>query len=182
VTGRPVKFAGLGETVEALEPFEPARMVSRILGMGDVLGLIARAEGSVEKEQAEELARKIRRAEFSLEDYRDQMRQLRKLGPLDQVLSMMPGMGSLKGVDVEQGEVEIRRSIAIIDSMTSKERLEPSVINGSRRKRIARGSGHTVQDVNRLLRQFAQTRKLMKGLGSGPKAMKRLAARMPQLR
>jgi signal recognition particle subunit SRP54 len=182
VTGRPVKFAGLGETVEALEPFEPARMVSRILGMGDVLGLIARAEESVEKEQAEELVRKLRRAEFSLEDYRDQMKQLRKLGPLDQVLSMMPGMGSLKGVDVERGEEELRRSIAIIDSMTAKERLEPSVINGSRRKRIARGSGNTVQDVNRLLRQFAQTRKLMKGLGAGPKAMKRLAARMPQLR
>jgi signal recognition particle subunit SRP54 len=182
VTGRPVKFAGLGETIEALEPFEPARMVSRILGLGDVLGLIARAEETIEKEQAEELARKIRRSEFSLEDYRDQMRQLRKLGPLDQVLSMMPGMGSLKGVDVERGEEELRRSIAIIDSMTVKERLEPSVINGSRRKRIARGSGNTVQDVNRLLRQFAQTRKLMKGLGAGPKAMKRLAARMPQLR
>jgi signal recognition particle subunit SRP54 len=182
VTGRPVKFAGLGETIEALEPFEPARMVSRILGLGDVLGLIARAEETVEKEQAEELVRKIRRSEFSLEDYRDQMRQLRKLGPLDQVLSMMPGMGSLKGVDVERGEEDLRRSIAIIDSMTVKERLEPSVINGSRRKRIARGSGNTVQDVNRLLRQFAQTRKLMKGLGAGPKAMKRLAARMPQLR
>jgi signal recognition particle subunit SRP54 len=180
VTGRPVKFAGLGEAVGALEPFEPARMVSRILGMGDVLGLIARAEESVEKGQAEELIRKIRRAEFSLEDYRDQMKQLRKLGPLDQVLSMMPGMGSLKGVDAERGEEELRRSIAIIDSMTPKERLEPSVINGSRRKRIARGSGNTVQDVNRLLRQFAQTKKLMKGLGAGPKAMKRLAARMPQ--
>jgi signal recognition particle subunit SRP54 len=182
VTGRPVKFAGLGESVDALEPFEPARMVSRILGMGDVLGLIARAEETVEEEQAEELARKIRRAEFSLEDYRDQMKQLRKLGPLEQVLSMMPGMGSLKGVDVERGEEELRRSIAIIDSMTAKERLEPSVINGSRRKRIARGSGHTVQDVNRLLRQFAQARKLMKGLAGGPRAMKRLVARMPQLR
>jgi signal recognition particle subunit SRP54 len=182
VTSRPVKFAGLGESVDALEPFEPARMVSRILGMGDVLGLIARAEETVEKGEAEELARKIRRAEFSLEDYRDQMKQLRKLGPLDQVLSMMPGMGALKGVDVERGEEELRRSIAIIDSMTAKERLEPSVINGSRRKRIARGSGHTVQDVNRLLRQFAQARKLMKGLGGGPRAMKRLAARMPQLR
>jgi signal recognition particle subunit SRP54 len=182
VTGRPVKFAGLGEKVEAFEPFEPGRMVSRILGMGDVLGLIARAEETVELEKAEELARKIRRSEFSLEDYRDQMRQLKKMGPLDQVLSMMPGMGSLKGVDVDRGEDEMRRSIAIIDSMTPRERAEPSVINGSRRKRIARGSGNSVQDVNRLLRQFAQTRKLMKGLGSGSKAMKRLAARMPQLR
>jgi signal recognition particle subunit SRP54 len=168
VTGCPVKFAALGEKVEAFEPFEPARMVSRILGMGDVLGLIARAEETVEREKAE--------------DYRDQMKQVRKLGPLDQVLSMMPGMGSLQGVDVERGEDEMRRSIAIIDSMTLRERREPSVINGSRRKRIARGSGSSVQDVNRLLRQFAQTRKLMKGLGSGAKAMKRLAARMPQLR
>jgi signal recognition particle subunit SRP54 len=182
VTGCPVKFAGLGETVDALEVFDPGRMVSRILGLGDVLGLIARAEETVEKEQAEELARKIRRAEFSLEDYRDQMKQLRKMGPLDQVLSMMPGAGALKGRDVDRGEQEIRRSIAIIDSMTTRERAEPSVINGSRRKRIARGSGSSVQDVNRLLRQFAQTRKLMKGLGAGPKAMKRLAARMPQLR
>jgi signal recognition particle subunit SRP54 len=182
VTGRPVKFAALGEKVAAFEPFEPARMVSRILGMGDVLGLIARAEETVEQEKAEELARKIRRSEFSLEDYRDQMKQLRKMGPLDQVLSMMPGMGSLKGVDVDRGEDEMRRTIAIVDSMTPRERREPSVINGSRRKRIACGSGNTVQDVNRLLRQFAQTKKLMKGLGSDSKAMKRLAARRPQLR
>jgi signal recognition particle subunit SRP54 len=182
VTGRPVKFAGLGEKVEDFEAFEPARMVSRILGLGDVLGLIARAEETVEKEQAEELARKIRRAEFSLQDYKDQMTQLRKMGPLDQVLSMVPGMGAIKGVDVDRGEAEMRRSMAIIDSMTPRERSEPSVINGSRRKRIARGSGNSVQDVNRLLRQFAQTRKLMKGLGSGSKAMKRLAARMPGLR
>jgi signal recognition particle subunit SRP54 len=182
VTGRPVKFAGLGEKVDAFEPFEPARMVSRILGMGDVLGLIARAEETVQQEDAEELVRKIRKAEFSLEDYRDQMKQLRRMGPLDQVLSMLPGAGAIKGVDVDRGEQEMRRSIAIIDSMTRRERVEPSVINGSRRKRIARGSGNSVQDVNRLLRQFAQTRKLMKGLGSSSKAMKRLAARMPGLR
>ncbi len=157
-------------------------MVSRILGMGDVLGLIAMAEETVEREDAEELARKLRRAEFTLEDYRDQMKQLRKMGPLDQVLSMIPGAGSLKGVDVDRGERELRRTIAIVDSMTPQERREPSVINGSRRKRIARGSGSSVEDVNRLLKQFAQARKLMKGLGAGSKAMKRLAARMPQLR
>jgi signal recognition particle subunit SRP54 len=157
-------------------------MVSRILGMGDVLGLIARAEETVRQEDAEELVRKIRRAEFSLDDYRDQMKQLRRMGPLDQVLSMLPGAGAIKGVDVDRGEQEMRRSIAIIDSMTRRERVEPSVINGSRRKRIARGSGNSVQDVNRLLRQFAQTKRLMKGLGSGSKAMKRLAARMPGLR
>jgi signal recognition particle subunit SRP54 len=140
------------------------------------------AEVTVEREQAEDLARKLRRADFTLEDYRDQLKQLRKMGPLDQVLSMIPGVGPLKGVDVDRGEQELRRTIAIIDSMTPQERHDPSVINGSRRKRIARGSGSSVEDVNRLLKQFAQARKLVKGLGTGSKAMKRLAARMPQLR
>jgi len=183
VTGQPVKFAGTGERVDAFEPFDPARMVSRLLGMGDVLGLIARAEETVDREQAEAFARKLRRAEFTLEDYRDQIKQLRKMGPLDQVLSMIPGVsGAMKGVDLERGEQELRRTIAIIDSMTPRERAEPSVINGSRRKRIARGSGTGVEDVNRLLKQFAQARKLMKGLGGGAGAMKRLASRMPQFR
>jgi len=182
VTGQPVKFAGTGEKVDALEPFDPARMVARLVGMGDVLGLIARAEETLERDQAEAVARKLRRAEFTLEDYRDQIRQLRKLGPLDQVLSMIPGAASVKGVDVERGEQELRRTLAIIDSMTPQERADAAVINGSRRKRIAKGSGRSVEDVNRLLKQFAQARKLMKGLGAGSLAMKRLAARMPQLR
>ncbi len=182
VTGRPVKFAGVGEKVDALELFEPVRMVSRILGQGDVLGLIARAEETVEREKAEELVRKLRRQEFTLEDYRDQMRQLRKMGPLEQVVSMMPGVGALKGVDVDRGEREIKRSMAIIDSMTPVERRDHSLINGCRRKRIARGSGSSVEDVNRLLKQFVQTRKLMKELGGGGKAMRRLAARLPHLR
>jgi signal recognition particle subunit SRP54 len=182
VTGQPVKFAGTGEKVDAFEPFEPARMVSRILGLGDVLGLIALAEETVEKEKAEELVRKLSRAEFTLEDYRDQMKQVRKMGPLDQVLSMIPGLGSMKGVDVDRGEREMRRAIAIIDSMTPRERRDHSVINGSRRKRIARGSGSSVEDVNRLLKQFAQTRKMVKELGAGSKAMKRLASRLPHLR
>ena len=182
VTGRPVKFAGVGEKVDALEPFDPARMVSRILGLGDVLGLIAIAEETVEREKAEGLARKLRRSEFTLEDYRDQMKQLRRMGPLEQVLSMLPGAGSLKGVDVDRGERELRRTIAIVDSMTPEERREPAVINGSRRRRIAKGSGSSVEDVNRLLKQFAQARKLVRGLGAGSKAMRRLAARMPQLR
>ena len=182
VTGCPVKFAGLGEKVDALEPFQPARMVSRILGMGDVLGLIEKAEVLVDREQAEKLVLKLRRSEFTLEDYRDQLRQLRKMGPLDQVLSMLPGVGSLRGVDVDAGEREMRRAVAIIDSMTPRERREPSLINGSRRKRIAKGSGHAVEDVNRLLKQFVQARKLMKGIGGGAKAMKRFASRMPQFR
>jgi len=183
VTGSPVKFAGIGEKVEAFELFEPARMVSRILGMGDVLGLIEKVEEAFDHDQAEALARKLRRNEFTLEDFRDQMRQLRKMGPLDQVLSMLPGMGSMKGVDVDAGEREMRRSAAIIDSMTPRERQEPALINGSRRKRIARGSGTSVEDVNRLLKQFVQARKMMKSFGGGGgKAMKRLAARMPQFR
>ncbi|HVO10892.1 MAG TPA: signal recognition particle protein [Vicinamibacteria bacterium] len=183
VTGQPVKFAGTGEKVDAFEPFEPARMVGRILGLGDVLGLIQLAEENVEREQAEALVRKLRRQEFTLEDFRDQLKQVKKMGPLEQVISMIPGVGSaLKGVDVGRGEQEMRRSIAIVDSMTPQERRDPAVINGSRRKRIARGSGSSVEDVNRLLKQFAQTRKLVREMASGGKAMKRLAARLPNFR
>jgi signal recognition particle subunit SRP54 len=183
VTGQPVKFAGTGEKVDAFEPFDPARMVSRLLGMGDVLGLIARAEETVDREQAEAFARKLRRAEFTLEDYRDQIKQLRKMGPLDQVLSMIPGVsGAMKGVDLERGEQELRRTIAIIDSMTPRERAEPSVINGSRRKRIARGSGHGRrgrQPAAEAVRTGAQADE---GARRGAAAMKRLASRMPQFR
>ncbi len=181
VTGCPVKFAGVGEKVDEFEPFQPARMVSRILGMGDVLSLIERAEQTVDREKADEMVRKLRRSEFTLEDFRDQMAQIRKMGPLDQILSMLPGMGQVKNVDTEAGEREMRRAAAIIDSMTPLERREPSVLNGSRRKRIAKGSGTSVEDVNRLLKQFVQARKMMKSFGGG-KAMKRLAARMPQFR
>jgi signal recognition particle subunit SRP54 len=184
VTGCPVKFAGTGERVDELEPFQAERMVGRILGMGDVLGLIERVEETVDREKAEEMARRIRRSEFTLEDYRDQFAQVRKMGPLDQVLAMIPGLGSAaKGMDMEASEREIRRTVAIIDSMTPAERRDPSLLNGSRRKRIAKGSGAGVDDVNRLLKQFVQARKIMKQLGGGgDKALKRLAARMPQLR
>jgi signal recognition particle subunit SRP54 len=185
VTGRPVKFAGVGERVDEFEPFDAARMVGRILGMGDVLGLIERAEETIDREKSEEMLRKLRRSEFTLEDYREQLAQVRKMGPLDQVLAMIPGLGPVKNVDTEAGEREMRRAIAMIDSMTAHERREPSVINGSRRKRIAKGSGARVEDVNRLLKQFAQARKVMKMMGSGAggaKAMRRLAARLPQLR
>jgi signal recognition particle subunit SRP54 len=178
-----VKFVGVGEKLEDFEAFQPARMVSRILGMGDVLGLIERVEETVDREQAEAMARRLRRSEFTLEDFREQMRQLRKLGPLEQVISMLPGARSLRGVDGEAGEREMRRSAAIIDSMTLRERRDPSTINGSRRRRIASGSGTRVEDVNRLLRQFAQARKLMKNLGGAQgSALKRLAARLPQVR
>jgi signal recognition particle subunit SRP54 len=181
VTGCPIKFVGTGEKADDVEAFDPARMVSRILGMGDVLALIERAEAAVDRAQAEDLARKLRRSEFTLEDYRDQLRQVRRLGPLEQVLGMLPGMGGLKGVDAEAGEQEMRRALAIMDSMTPGERRDPALINGSRRKRIARGSGARVEDVNRLLRQYGQARKLMRSLGGGGKALRRLAGRMPFL-
>jgi signal recognition particle subunit SRP54 len=183
VTGRPVKFAGLGEKVEAFEPFSPSRMVGRLLGLGDVLGLIQKAEELADAEQAAALYKKMRRSELTLEDYRDQMAQMRKMGSLQDVIGMIPGLGgSLKGVDVDQGEREIRRSMAIIDSMTPRERREPGLINGSRRKRIAKGSGSTVEDVNRLLKQFAQLKKFTKSMGGGAAAMKKLASRFPQFR
>ena len=181
VTGCPVKFAGVGEKVDDFEPFQADRMVGRILGLGDVLGLIEKVEETVDREKAQELARRIRRSEFTLEDYRDQLAQVRKLGPLDQVLSMVPGLGqAARQVDTEAGEREMRRALAIIDSMTPLERHDPSVVNGSRRKRIARGSGTAVEDVNRLLKQFAQARKLMKQFGGAgaAKMMKRLAGRV----
>lgn len=178
VTNRPVKFAGVGEKLDDFEPFHPERMVSRILGLGDVLSLIERAEEAVDREKTLELARKLRRNEFTLEDFRDQLLQVRKLGSLDQVLAMLPGMGSLKGVDTEAGEREMRRSLAIIDSMTQRERRDPALLNGSRRKRIAKGSGTSVEDVNRLLKQFVQARKMMKSFAGGGGALKRLAARM----
>jgi signal recognition particle subunit SRP54 len=183
VTGRPVKLAGLGEKVEALEVFDPGRMVGRILGLGDVLGLIERVEQVVDRAEAEALVKKLRKSEFSLEDYRDQLKQMGKMGKLEEVLSMIPGVGgALKGANLDEGEREMKRAGAIIDSMTPRERREPGVINGSRRKRIAKGSGTRVEDVNRLLRNFAQARKMMKqmsGMGGGMKAMKRFAARVP---
>ncbi len=183
VTGAPVKFAGVGEKVEEFEAFQAERMVGRILGMGDVLGLIEKVEEAVDREQAEAMVNRLRRNELTLEDYRQQLAQVQKMGSLDQVLGMIPGLGqAARGVDTAAGEQEMKRAAAIIDSMTVLERRDPSVINGSRRKRIARGSGTRVEDVNRLLRQFAQARKLMKQFGGGGKMMKKLAARMPQFR
>jgi len=178
VTGRPVKFAGMGEKLDELEPFHPERMVSRILGMGDVLSLIERAEEAFDREQALEMQRKLRRSEFTLEDFRDQLLQVKKMGSLDQVLAMLPGVGQLKNVDTERGEQEMKRLLAIISSMTPRERRDPAVLNGSRRKRIAKGSGTSVEDVNRLLKQFVQARKMMKSFAGGGGALKRLAARM----
>ncbi len=178
VTGCPIKFAGVGEKIDDFEVFEASRMVGRILGMGDVLGLIERAEQAFDRESAEKMVERLRRSEFTLDDFREQMAQIRKMGSLDQVLSMLPGFSSVKDFDVESGEREIRRTAAIIDSMTVEERRDPSLLNGSRKKRLARGSGASVEDVNRLLKQFGQTRKLMKSMGTGAKAMRRLAWQM----
>ncbi|MDR3349879.1 MAG: signal recognition particle protein [Acidaminococcales bacterium] len=163
VTGRPIKFVGVGEKLDALEPFYPDRMASRILGMGDVLGLIEKIGKTVDLEKAQELEKKLRKEEFTLEQFLEQMQQIKKLGSLKSILGMIPGIsGKLK--DTEVDEKEIAHVEAIIQSMTRKERRDPRIINGGRRKRIALGSGTKVQDVNRLLKKFEESRKLMKQL------------------
>src|SRR3989442_10501711 len=162
VTGRPVLFTGVGEKQEALEPFHPDRMASRILGMGDVLTLIEKAQEAVDATTAAELERKLRRAEFTLEDFRAQLRQVRNLGPLESLVEMLPGTVRPKGAMAGMDEGALRRVEAIIDSMTPDERTHPHLIDGSRRRRIAKGSGTTIQDVNRLLRQFEEARRLVK--------------------
>ena len=162
ITGKPIKFIGTGEKLDALELFYPDRMASRILGMGDILSLIEKAEAAYDEKNAKELEKKIRESTFSLDDFLQQMRQLKKMGNLDQILGMLPGMktGALKDAQIDENQM--RRTEAIILSMTQKERLQPEIINGSRRKRIANGSGTTVEDVNKLLRQFDQMKKMMK--------------------
>jgi signal recognition particle subunit SRP54 len=164
VTGRPIAFIGVGEKTDALEPFYPDRLASRILGMGDVLSLVEKAQAAVDQTKAEELARRLREDTFTLEDFREQLAQVRKMGPLDQVLGMLPFGKMLKGApkDIDGESADLGRFDAIIGSMTPGERRNPEVINGSRRQRIARGSGTSVQDVNRLLKQFAQLRKIMR--------------------
>ncbi len=163
VTGAPVLFAGMGEKLDALEVFHPDRMATRILGMGDVLTLIERAEQVYDEQQALALQKKLRRNEFTLEDFRDQLRAVRRMGAVGDLLNMIPGMKKLtKGMDMSSAETELRRTEAIINSMTREERENAGIINGSRRRRIAAGSGVSVADVNKFLKQFQQTRKMMK--------------------
>ena len=171
ITGRPIKFAGVGEKLGDLEPFHPDRMASRILGMGDVLTLIEKAETAFDEAEAKKMEAKLRKAEFTFDDFLTQMQALKKMGPMSQVLGMLPGMSKLP---VGAGEVEehLPRIEAIIKSMTAQERNDPSVINGSRRKRIARGSGTSIQEVNKLVKQFADVRKMMKAMGGGKKGMR----------
>lgn len=182
VTGQPIKFIGTGEKVDALEPFFPDRLAGRILGMGDVLSLIEKAEENVDREHAAELAEKIQKDDFTLDDFRDQLRQIRKMGPLDQILGMLPNMGPLRGLNqVNVDEKELIHIEAIISSMTPRERRHHQILNGSRRKRISRGSGRPVQEINRLLKQYVETRKLMKSLSKGimPRMLRGMKFPMP---
>ena len=167
VVGVPIAFAGSGERLEDLEPFHPERVVSRVLGMGDVLSLIERAEAAIDVEDAEKLEEKLRANDFTLEDFRDQLKTIRKMGPLEQIMGMLPGMGQLKALAANKpDDKQITRIEAIINSMTPDERRKQHIINGSRRKRIAKGSGTSVEEVNRLLKQFVQMQKMLKSLGA----------------
>jgi signal recognition particle subunit SRP54 len=177
VTGKPIKFAAVGEKLDALEPFHPERMASRILGMGDMLSLIEKAQANLDESKAKDMERKLRKAEFTLEDFLDQMQQLKKMGPLENILEMLPGMGNMKQLkDAKIDNKQLVRVEAIIMSMTRQEKQKPEIINASRRKRIAAGSGTTVTDVNRLLKQFEDMKKMMKQFsgmmgGKGNKSM-----------
>src|SRR5213083_738598 len=185
VVGVPIAFVGSGERLEDLEPFHPERVVSRVLGMGDVLSLIEKAEAAIDVEDAERLEEKIRANEFTLEDFRDQLKAIRKMWPLESIIGMLPGMGNLKALaENKPDDTQISRIEAIINSMTPDERRRQHIINGSRRKRIAKGSGTTVEDVNRLLKQFVQMQKMLKqlggmaGLAGGGKQARRSAMQM----
>lgn len=162
VTGKPIKFAATGEKLSDIEPFYPERMASRILGMGDVLSLIEKAQEAFDEKKALEMERKLRTQQFTLDDFLDQMQQVKKMGPLNQVLGMIPGMNTKAMQNIEVDEKKMGHVEAIIKSMTAKERNDPSIINGSRRKRIATGSGTTIQEVNSLLKQFDEMKKMMK--------------------
>ncbi len=175
VTGKPIKFAGMGEKLDALEPFHPDRMASRILGMGDVLTLIEKAQENIDQQKAEELQKKMMKAEFTLEDYLAQMDQLKDMGNINSMMEMIPGMSKNKLKDLQVSDKDLAQTKAIILSMTVEERRNPKIINGSRRKRIAAGSGMKVQDVNRLLKQYDQSQMLMKqfaGMATGKKGKK----------
>ena len=185
VVGVPIAFAGSGERLEDLEPFHPERVVSRVLGMGDVLSLIEKAEAAIDIEDAEKLEAKIRSNEFTLDDFRDQLKAIRRMGPLEHIMGMLPGMGNIKELAGQKpDEKQLNRVEAIISSMTPEERRKQHIINGSRRKRIAKGSGTSVEEVNRLLKQFVQMQKMLKqlggmaGLSGGGKNARRRAMQM----
>jgi len=178
VTGQPIKFAAMGEKIDSLEPFHPERMASRILGMGDMLSLIEKAQSTIDADKAKEMERKMRDAEFTFDDFLEQMEQVKKLGPLDQIMDMLPGMGKMKGnmKDLKVDERQLGRVEAIVKSMTKQEKQNPDILDQKRRRRIAAGSGTTLVEVNRLIKQFDDMKKMMKQFSSmmgpgGPKGM-----------
>jgi signal recognition particle subunit SRP54 len=179
VTGQPIKFVGTGEKMEALEPFHPDRMASRILGMGDILSLVEKAEQAFEREQAQKLEAKLRKEAFTFEDFFEQLQAIKKMGPLDQLLGMIPGVGkAFQGAQVDdRAFVQVE---AIINSMTKGERRSPHILNGSRRRRIAKGSGTTIQDVNRLVKQFEAMQKMMKQMNRFKPGRTKLRLPFPQ--
>ena len=184
ITGKPIKFMGVGEKTDALEPFHPDRVVSRILGMGDVLSLVEDVQRNVDKGAAEKLASKLKKGKgFDLEDFRDQLRQMGKMGGMTSMLEKMPGMANIPAAAKQQvNDKELNKLEAIINSMTQKERKRPDIIKGSRKKRVAAGSGTQIQDVNRLLKQFTQMQKMMKKMsqkGGLAKMMRGLGGRFP---
>jgi signal recognition particle subunit SRP54 len=174
VTQRPIKFAGVGEKIDQFEPFYPDRLAGRILGMGDVVSLVERAAESIDEEEAARLEKKMRTARFDFDDFLSQFKMLRRMGPLENILGMLPGMGNMKGFSVD--EKQLKRIEAIVLSMTAGERRSPDILNARRRQRIARGSGTSVAEVNTLLQRFNQMRKLMKNAGK----MKKMMARVPR--
>jgi signal recognition particle subunit SRP54 len=168
ITGKPIKFVGVGEKLSELEPFHPDRMASRILGMGDILTMIEKAQAVVDEKEAAALEKKLRKNQFTLEDFRDQMRQIRKMGSFSDLMDMIPGMSKMKQLkNVQVDDRELGKIEAIINSMTAQERQYYTIINGSRRKRIAKGSGTRVQDVNKLIKNYAQVMKMMKKINKG---------------
>ncbi|CEI73652.1 MULTISPECIES: signal recognition particle protein [Romboutsia] len=175
VTQKPIKFIGMGEKLDDLEPFHPDRMASRILGMGDILSLIEKAQENIDLDKAKELEEKIKKQELDFEDFLEQMEQIQNMGPLDKILGMIPGIGNIKDQlgDVDLNGKEMKRTKAIVQSMTKEERKDPSLLNASRKRRIAKGSGTTVQDVNRLLKQFNEMKKMMKMFTGSQKSMKK---------
>ncbi|SEI69979.1 signal recognition particle subunit FFH/SRP54 (srp54) [Bhargavaea ginsengi] len=182
VTGKPIKFAGMGEKLDALEPFHPERMASRILGMGDVMSLIEKAQTNVDEEKAKELEQKFRDQSFTFDDFLEQLEQVKKMGPLDEILKMLPGAGKIKGIDnVKVDEKQMDRVEAVIKSMTIAEKSKPEIINSSRKKRIARGSGTSIQEVNRLLKQFDEMRKMMKQMSNMQQGKGKRKMKMPGL-
>jgi len=181
VTGKPIKFISTSEKMDGIEPFHPDRMASRILGMGDVLSLIEKAEQSLDEEYAAKMERKLRENTFDLNDYLEQLGRMRNMGPLDQLLGMIPGVGAMRGLkDAKIDEKQFGRVEAIMRSMTMDERGDPSILNGSRRRRIANGSGTSVQEVNQLVKQFDEMRKMIRAFAGAEESGKRMK-RMPNL-